>query len=224
MRWWVVVGLLGACVSGEIRSGEDPRAPRIPINQVDPKPGLIVVSDPTTQLPMTFRVLQIEEPNLEDTLTARWFVDYYRNPAIQRQSVLPPQPQSPQPTLRSGVEFILTLNMLEPNPAADPHLLEVLVSDRPFDDPGRVPDLNRTLSEGANADLVSWTVVVKSMAASKQLLSVMPELPGLEHSGGTRKDLGWRPHFPPAPLQGMAPGTELLDPLWGRGREGILGR
>jgi hypothetical protein len=224
VRWWVLVGLLAACVSGDIQSGEDPRPPRIPLNQTDPRPGLIVVSDPATQLPMTFRVLQIEEPNTEDTLTVRWFVDYFRNPAIQRQSVLPPQPQSPQPTLRPAVEFILTLSMLEPTPPGDPHLVEVIVADRPFDDPGRVPDLNRTLSEGAYADLVSWTVVVKTLAAAKPVRREEPALGGLDLGRWAEDAPGSQRPLPPALLSGGAPEGELLSPRLRRGQEVVLGR
>jgi hypothetical protein len=118
---------------------------------------------------MTFRVLQFEEPNLEDTLTVRWFVDYYRNPAIQQQAVRPPERASPNPTLRSGSSFTLTLSMLEPNPSASPHLVEVLVSDRPFDDPGQPTQLNRTFAADALGDLLSWTVQVTSTPAKPTL-------------------------------------------------------
>lgn len=147
-----------ACITGEIRTGEENRPPRIAFNQVDPKPGLVVVSDPATQLPLTFRVLQFEEPNVRDTLTVRWFVDYYRNPAIQQQ--VPRQPENPGASagLRAGNQFRLTLSMLEPNPTASPHLVEVVVCDRPFDDREDAPEPNRTCGPDAFAAVVSWTV------------------------------------------------------------------
>jgi hypothetical protein len=201
-------------VSGNIRSGEDPRPPRIPFNQVDPRPGLVVVSDPATQLPMIFRVLQFEEPNLQDTLTVRWFVDYHRNPAIQQQAVRPPEPSSPNPTLRTGSSFTLTLSMLEPSPATDPHLVEVVVSDRPFDDPGQPTQLNRTFAPDALGDVVSWTVQVKTPAPSKPL-DLRPALPDFRLPPDGRR---------PSPLPGWEPGRAIpvpgvRIPPWLRGTE-----
>jgi hypothetical protein len=178
-----------SCVSGQIRSGEDRRPPRIPFNFTDPKPGLVVVTDAAAQLPMTFRVLQFEEPNLEDTLTIRWFVDYHRNPAIRHQAIRPPEPQSSNPMLRSESSFILTQSMLEPNPAAEPHLVEVVVSDRPFDDNPQAPLLNRTLVAGAEGDVLSWTVQILSSPAQK------PAAPALDLEARDPPSLPrlWRP-------------------------------
>lgn len=160
------------CVSTDLEAGGELRPPRIPFNQVDPPQGLVVITDPATQLPMTFRVLQFEDANIEDTLTARWFVDYHRNPAIQQQAVRPPEPNSPTPNLRAGSSFTLTASMLEPNLTGEPHLVEVVVTDRPFDDPGEEGRLNRTFAtaSGGDGDLVSWTIQVQPTGAAKPLL------------------------------------------------------
>lgn len=161
-------GLLAAsCITGDIRVGEDNFPPRIPYSQVDPKPGLVVVSDVTTQLPFTFKVLALEEPNITDTLTVRWFVDYHRNPAIQSQVTRQPEPLSTSPGLRTGSQFALTLSMLEPNPSQDPHLVEVVVCDRAFDDRDDAPERNRTCSPPAIGALLSWTVQIATTRSSK---------------------------------------------------------
>ena len=163
----LLCGLLLSCITGDIRVGEDNLPPRIPYSQVDPKAGLVVISDTTTQLPYTFKVLQFEEPNLNDTLTVRWFVDYHRNPAIQSQVTRQPEPLSTSPALRTGSQFALTLSMLQPNPASDPHLVEVVVCDRAFDDRDDAPERNRTCSPPAIGALLSWTVQIATTRSTK---------------------------------------------------------
>jgi hypothetical protein len=195
--------LAGGCISGNIVSGEVQEPPRIPYNQVDPRPGLVVITDTTTQLPMTFKVLVFEEPNETDTLVVRWFVDYYRNPAIQQQALRPPEPQNPNPGTRSGASFTLTLSMLEPNPEASPHLVEVIVSDRPFDDPGTVADRNRTLAADGLGDLMSWTVQVQGTASAKPVGTAQARLSLFDGAMKAPLAVDWLPlrsgFAPPSP-------------------------
>ena len=170
--WCLLCASLGcACITGEIRTGEDSLPPRVAYNQVDPKPGLVVVSDTATQLPLAFRVLQFEEPNTRDTLTVRWFVDYHRNRAIQQQVVRPPENPGAAAGLRAGNQFRLTLAMLEPNPTAAPHVVEVVVCDRAFDDRDDAPEPNRTCGPDALGTVVSWTVQVTTGGAGKPTAS-----------------------------------------------------
>ena len=87
--------ILVSCITGDIRVGETLYPPRIPANLVDPKPDrVLVISDTTMATLQTFKVTQFEEPNVDDTLYIRWFVDYERNPAIQQQGIRPPVPVS----------------------------------------------------------------------------------------------------------------------------------
>jgi hypothetical protein len=158
----VIALLSSACITTDIRSGEDNRPPRIPSNQADPKPGLVVVSDAASQLPMQLKVLAFEEPNAQDTLYVRWFVDYHRQKSPQLLLTRAPEPARQDGT-RTGSTFTLTLEMLGPSPATEPHIVEVVVCDRQFDDSDSAPEgeKNRRCAGGdAFSALLSWTVQV----------------------------------------------------------------
>lgn len=116
-------------------------APRIDINQLDPHPvqGPVVMSTACTSY--TFRV-QLSDRDYEDTLYWRVFADYHRDwfqeSLVQQVSADPSTQGSKQ------VNFVIYPNdprFFQVAGAAGLHMVEILVSDREFDDesfpPGR---------------------------------------------------------------------------------------
>jgi len=153
-----------ACVSSgpiEVRT-ETNLAPRFLHDQLDPKPSKVQVRLTDTTL---FTVRAVQDPNVGDTLTFRWFLDYKEFPfPLRGDVVVPPNLNATDPTTRTGATLPtlrLTRTELErtTNPTG-PHYLELLVSDRGFVDSTNPEELNRAVPSGALVGQVAWTIEV----------------------------------------------------------------
>ena len=116
-------------------------APRIDINKLDPHPVQGPVTMSTTCTSYTFRV-QLSDPDYDDTLYWRVFADYHRD--WFQESLVQPAPADPSSPGSQQISFVIYPNdprFFQAPGATGIHTVEVLVSDRPFDDesfpPGR---------------------------------------------------------------------------------------
>jgi hypothetical protein len=132
--------------------------PRIVWTTVDPPAGLVTISESATST--EFRILQVDDPNVNDKLTIRFFVDYHRDTTIQREFTLLVDPGATTPTIRTGVIFSAATALFGSNPTASTHLVEAIVSDRGFSDTGQTTNVNRNVPADARTDYIAWAVEV----------------------------------------------------------------
>lgn len=147
----------------EIEANQPPRV--VPGSQIpDPLKSLILSRDPS-DMGRPFSLL-LTDPNRSDTLYVRMFVDYHLgNTAIHRQDRSEPPTDPAVP--RNRLEFA-GLNCVALNVRDDPaggaagapgtgqqHLLELVISDREFDDAGGAP-VNRKPRADAFVATATW--------------------------------------------------------------------
>ncbi|MBI3074177.1 MAG: hypothetical protein HYY84_18880 [Deltaproteobacteria bacterium] len=137
---------------------ETAASPRIVWTTVDPPVGLVSINQSATST--EFRIIQVDDPNVADKLTIRFFVDYHRDTTIQREFTLLADPGSTTPTIRTGVIFSAPTALFGSNPTASAHLVEAIVSDRGFSDTGQTTNINRNVPSDARTDYIAWTVQV----------------------------------------------------------------
>lgn len=107
-------------------------------------------------------VAAIDEPNLADVVYWRFFIDYFSDPAphltpIQKAETNATNPQAPR-----LIEF-----GIDPNDPRfrdeSPHVIELLISDRPFLTDAR-PPLGRAAEDDALMDNFQWAVDIEEGA------------------------------------------------------------
>jgi hypothetical protein len=106
---------------------------------------------------IVFRVGEVEEFDLEDTLELRFFLDYDRGcpgcTEIQEKVVLPPSSSEIRTT---GFDYTLRLPLDE-----GLHLVEAWVSDG-FSSDRTAEPVNRAVAEGKGFDKVVWVIEVEA--------------------------------------------------------------
>jgi len=116
---------------------------------------------PSGAKPFYTFVAAVEDPDPGDTIYWRTFVDYFRNnnytTLVSDPHTIPPVPGSPGPSL---ISFPIYTNDVSfsptPGTTTDPHFVELLIADRPFDD--AAAPLDRVVKDGGSSDSVIWTI------------------------------------------------------------------
>lgn len=138
--------------------GEVNHAPRIVVDQALVE-GMAVsrLHVQTSCDRIRFRVGEVEELDLDDTVELRFFLDYDRGcpgcTEIQERLVLPPSSAEIRTT---GYEYTLRLPLDEGT-----HLVEAWVSDG-FSSDRTLEPVNRAVVEGKGVDKVVWVIEVEA--------------------------------------------------------------
>lgn len=160
--WCVLAPSVFACVLpapiDEAGEGSN-RAPRIVLDTVEPDPALgpVLMSTQCANA-YTFRVSVIEVDK-RDTVYWRRFVDYHNR---TREEILESEvgmllPNSAQPSAPRLISFQVSASDPYFNARFDePHVIEVLVADRPFIDESR--PIGRDVPPEALTDDFNWTI------------------------------------------------------------------
>jgi hypothetical protein len=139
---WVACALNGCLVSQEDRMLSDipaqrNRPPRIIEERLDPRDRYRLV---TECIPLTFEI-RAEDPDINDLLKVRWYVDYHRTQLVEKEQFLSPsgQPERTDPgslTVDLSSRLGLPASQLQ---APGTHFVEAVVFDNQIVGTLRIP-------------------------------------------------------------------------------------
>ncbi len=144
---------IGCLVTSPIIEQPDQNTgPFINVSQVDPTPGRQVVRA-RYDGPIRFSIPYVEDADLDDIITARWFVNYERNGSLFHTQTIYPSGAVNRP----GISFVLDICRSDLRNLSE-ILVEVDLSDRGFLDDS--PDLPfRGVEEDAKVLTLSWLII-----------------------------------------------------------------
>ncbi len=130
--------------------------PRIVGDSAVPPESVIRVSRTCPTRPQFSLQLQVDDPDTNELVEARWFIDYdpTTNVGITRDDIIPGT-GDPSVTVRPIAPFVYVVP--DPDPANTAHVVEVVISNG-FAPPGdlSVPLPNRMPAEGFETQLFRW--------------------------------------------------------------------
>jgi hypothetical protein len=140
--------------------------PRILAETATPTSGMVIVGNTCPPESAVRFDVDIEDPDLDDTVEARWFVDYAPTAEgsefLSEFPIADPNGEDPRREL-SGFTFPLAAG-----PSGRHHLVELVVSNGfypVFSEPPALPMPHRTPQPGFETQVFRWTIVYDAAAA-----------------------------------------------------------
>lgn len=150
----LVVSFSGCVLPAEVENyPDDNLPPRAEAFNPWPPGGIVRQSKHESCPPKTYHVA-LSDPDLDDTLTWRTFINYHKD--RQQESTTRTVTNDP-----AGVPISFTVSADDARfegLEGVPHLIELLVADRPFTEDDRTP--GHTTEPGGQMDSIVWTVVL----------------------------------------------------------------